>query len=98
MTPEKGSQIAKEGFQNEVEVKTKFENWKRDKEAKIWLNLMGYCHEDIVDINVILLSNRFKSDIQVQIEITLKHAIDIQNISIKKLKKDLIIIILIKIG
>ncbi|MEO7673931.1 MAG: type II restriction endonuclease [Pyrinomonadaceae bacterium] len=38
---EKGSQTAKNGFRNEDEIAAKFNNWKTDNEAKIWLGFMG---------------------------------------------------------
>ena len=37
-----GSQTAKNGFKNEKDIAEKFNQWKKDKEAKIWLSVMGY--------------------------------------------------------
>ena len=34
-----GSKTAKDGFRNEEHVITKFNNWKRDKDAKQWLKI-----------------------------------------------------------
>lgn len=37
-----GSQTAKDGFKNELDICKKFNNWKNDKEAKEWLKIMNY--------------------------------------------------------
>lgn len=39
---ELGSQTAKNGFKNETEIAAKFNNWRSDADAQIWLRLMGY--------------------------------------------------------
>ena len=39
---ELGSTTAKNGFKNEDEIRDKFNNWKTDEEAKIWLGAMNY--------------------------------------------------------
>lgn len=39
---EKGSATAKNGFKNEDEIRDKFNNWKTDDEARIWLGAMNY--------------------------------------------------------
>jgi hypothetical protein len=41
-TAEFGSQIAKNGFQNEKDVIEKFNFWKHDTDAQGWLEKMGY--------------------------------------------------------
>ncbi len=33
----RGSQTAKDGFKNEDDIVKKFNNWKNDKDAQIWL-------------------------------------------------------------
>ena len=37
-----GSLTAKGGFKNERDIVDKFNNWKKDKTAQHWLNIMGY--------------------------------------------------------
>jgi hypothetical protein len=46
-----GSQIAKNGFKNEDEIRDKFNNWKTDAEAKIWLGAMGYKLADVESVS-----------------------------------------------
>lgn len=46
-TFEIGSATAKGGFANEKAICNKFNNWKDDKEAQIWLKIMGYNLEGI---------------------------------------------------
>lgn len=78
----KGSQIAKNGFQNERDIVEKFNNWKNDFEAKIWLQIMNYNLEEIEYVKAEILSG-YKADINVQIKIKLKKAIDTENIQVK---------------
>ena len=77
-----GSQTAKNGFKNEKDIVKKFNNWKEDKDAQIWLKLMEYEISEIEYVKAIILSG-FKADIQVQITIKLKEAIDAENIQVK---------------
>ncbi|WP_233862663.1 PDDEXK family nuclease [Tenacibaculum piscium] len=60
----------------------KFNNWKIDEEAQIWLKLMEYKLSEIEFVKAIVISG-FKADIQVQITIKLKEAIDAENIQVK---------------
>ncbi len=39
---ELGSRTAKGGFDNELDIVRKFNNWKKDKTAQKWLEIMGY--------------------------------------------------------
>ena len=77
-----GSQIAKNGFKNEKDIVKKFNNWKQDEEAQIWLKLMDYEISEIQYVEAVIISG-FKADIQVQITIKLKKAIDAENIQVK---------------
>jgi len=77
-----GSQTAKNGFKNEKDIVEKFNNWKQDEIAQHWLMLMEYNLDEIEFVKAIILS-RFKADIQVQITIKLKEAIDVENIQVK---------------
>lgn len=81
-TAEKGSQIAKNGFKNEAEVVGKFNNWKNDNEAKEWLIIMKYKLAEIEFVKAIVVHG-YKADINLQVQIKLKKAIDIENIQVK---------------
>jgi R.HinP1I restriction endonuclease len=78
-----GSNTAKNGFKNEYDVILKFNNWKTDEDAQKCLITMGYKIEDIEKVLAIKITGSFKTDVQVQITIYFKEAIDAQNISIK---------------
>ena len=79
---ELGSQTAKDGFRNEDDIVKKFNTWKTDKDAQKWLILMHY---DIAEIEYVaaLKISGYKTDIQVQITIKLKKAIDVENLQVK---------------
>jgi hypothetical protein len=79
---ERGSQTAKNGFANERDVAEKFNNWKTDKEAQIWLQIMHYELSEIEYVKAIVIS-RHKADLNVQIQLKLKQALDIENIQVK---------------
>ena len=79
---EKGSQTAKNGFKNERDVCDKFNNWKNYTDAMRWLVLMGYVLQDIESVTAQILHN-YKSDVNVQIQIKLKRAVDSENIQVK---------------
>ena len=64
-----GSQTAKDGFENENDIIAKFNNWKTDNDAKKWLVTMGYELKKIENVKAVKLSNRYKTDVQVQITI-----------------------------
>ena len=77
-----GSQTAKNGFRNENDIIYKFNNWVTDNEAKLWLEIMQYNLAEIEFVKAVKLSD-FKTDVQVQVTIKLKEAIDSQNIQVK---------------
>ena len=79
---ERGSQTAKDGFRNENDVIDKFNNWKNDKDAQHWLLLMNYKLSEIEYVEAIKLSG-YKTDVQVQVTIKLKKAIDVENLQVK---------------
>ena len=64
---ELGSQTAKNGFKNEDEIAAKFNNWKTDKEAKIWLGFMGNKTNDIESVAATKPHGE-KADIQVKVK------------------------------
>jgi len=77
-----GSDTAKSGFRNENDVVNKFNHWKKDKEAKEWLQIMGYDLKVIKRVTAIKLHGH-KTDVQVQVTIETKKAISVENLSIK---------------
>lgn len=77
-----GSQTAKNGFLNEDDIVDKFNNWQKDEDAQKWLLIMEYQLNDIEYVKAIKLSG-FKTDVQVQVTIKLKEAIDAQNLQVK---------------
>lgn len=79
----RGSQTAKDGFSNEVDISDKFSNWKEDTEAKKWLEIMGYKLNEIEKVEAIQVKGSYKTDVQVKITIFLKKIISHENISIK---------------
>ncbi len=77
-----GSQTAKNGFLNEDDVVNKFNNWKSDEDAQKWLLIMQYDLNKIEYVKAIKLSG-YKTDVQAQVTIKLKAAIDCQNLQVK---------------
>jgi len=78
----RGSQTAKNGFLNEDDIVSKFNNWNIDEDAQKWLLIMEYDVSKIEYVKAVKLSG-FKTDVQVQITIKLKEAIDVQNLQVK---------------
>ena len=78
----RGSQTARNGFRNEQDVADKFNNWQTDIEAKIWLKIMDYNLEDIEYVRAVVIHG-YKADLNVQVQIKLKNAIDTENIQVK---------------
>lgn len=79
---ERGSQTAKDGFRNESDVVGKFNNWESDKDAQEWLILMKYTLSEIEYVEAVKISG-YKTDVQVQVTIKLKKAIDVENLQVK---------------
>jgi len=59
-TFELGSATAKGGFANEKAVCNKFNNWREDKEAQIWLKIMGYDTNRIDSVEAVHIPTRMK--------------------------------------
>jgi hypothetical protein len=78
-----GSETAKGGFRNEDEVISKFNNWEKDKIAQKWLVAMSYAIEEIEYVKAVKIGGNYKTDVQVQVTIKLKEAIDCENLSVK---------------
>jgi hypothetical protein len=64
----KGSQTAKNGFLNEDDIVSKFNNWQNDIDAQKWLLIMQYQIEDIEYVRAVKLSGH-KTDVQAQVTI-----------------------------
>lgn len=79
---QKGSQTAKDGFRNEQEICDKFNHWQTDNEAKQWLTIMQYDLNEIEEVTAVVLHG-YKADINVQVQIKLKSAVDTENIQVK---------------
>ncbi|MBP6432655.1 MAG: hypothetical protein KA319_12890 [Ferruginibacter sp.] len=77
-----GSATAKNGFKNEDDVVAKFNNWQKDIDAQQWLQTMNYNINEIENVLALRLSG-YKTDVQAQVTIVLKTAIDVQNIQVK---------------
>lgn len=77
-----GSQTAKNGFLNEDDIVNKFNAWNTDEDAKKWLLIMQYELSSIEYVKAVKLSG-YKTDVQVQVTIKLKEAIDVQNLQVK---------------
>lgn len=77
-----GSQTAKNGFLNEDDIVIKFNNWKKDLDAQKWLIIMDYKLENIEYVEAIKISG-YKTDVQAQVSIKLKKALDVQNLQVK---------------
>ncbi len=61
-TFEIGSTTAKGGFANERDICKKFNNWKNDIEAQMWLKIMGYDIKSIDSVEAILIPTRMKRE------------------------------------
>ncbi len=79
---ERGSITAKEGFRNEDDIVEKFNDWKKDKEAQAWLILMKYNLSEIEYVEAVKIHG-YKTDVQVQVTIKFKKAIDVENLQVK---------------
>ena len=78
-----GSETAKGGFRNEDEVIEKFNNWEKDEVAQDWLIAMNYVIKEIEFVKAVKVGGNYKTDVQVQVTIKLKEALDCENLSIK---------------
>jgi hypothetical protein len=61
-----GSRTAKGGFANETEIAGKFNNWRVDAEAAVWLGFMGYKPADVLGVSATKPHGE-KADIQVRV-------------------------------
>ncbi len=90
-----GSEIAKGGFNNEQEVADKFNNWKEDKDAQKWLEIMMYNLDEVTSVHAEKIGDKgHKSDINVTINVTIKkksndtELASVENIQVKLVSND----------
>ncbi len=77
---ELGSKTAKNGFKNETEIQEKFNNWKTDADARVWLVAMNY---RLADIEGIVATKPHGEKADVEVKIKTKKSEKIEGISIK---------------
>lgn len=77
---ERGSQTAKAGFQNEDEIRDKFNNWKTDVDARAWLEAMKH---QFADVTSVIASKPHGEKADVEVAVKTKSGERIERISIK---------------
>ena len=77
---ELGSATAKNGFKNEDEIRDKFNNWKLDADARVWLTAMNY---NIADIESVTATKPHGQKADVEVIVTTKAGSKKEGISIK---------------
>lgn len=65
-----GSYTAKGGFENENDIVSKFNNFKNDNEAKKWLQIMGYFHDNIQKLVVTHIPPRISKNTALKLGVT----------------------------
>lgn len=76
----RGSSTAKGGFENEDEIRDKFNNWKSDAEAQAWLKAMDYSIDNVIAVKAAKPHGE-KADVEVRV--TTKAGEKVDGISIK---------------
>ncbi len=77
---ERGSKTAKGGFQNENEIRDKFNNWKTDTDARAWLEAMNH---QLTEINSVSASKPHGEKADVEVTVKTKSGERVERISIK---------------
>ncbi len=77
---ELGSNTAKNGFKNEDEIRDKFNNWKTDEDARVWLGVMKY---KVAEIESIIATKPHGEKADVEVKVKTKVGEKIEGISIK---------------
>jgi hypothetical protein len=75
-----GSKTAKAGFQNEDEIRDKFNNWKSDAEARAWLEAMNH---QIANVNSVSASKPHGEKADVEVTVKTNSGERVERISIK---------------
>jgi hypothetical protein len=77
---QRGSRTASGGFQNEDEIRDKFNNWKTDEDARAWLLAMKYTLADVIDVTA---SKPHGEKADVEVRVKTKQGERVEGISIK---------------
>lgn len=77
---ERGSKTAKAGFQNEDEIRDKFNNWKTDADARSWLEAMNHQFAEITSVSA---SKPHGEKADVEVTVKTKSDERVERISIK---------------
>ena len=77
---ELGSLTAKNGFKNEDEIRDKFNNWRTDPDARVWLAAMNY---KLADIESVAASKPHGEKADVEVRVRTKSGERKEGISIK---------------
>jgi hypothetical protein len=77
---ELGSQTAKNGFKNETEIAAKFNNWKTDSDARVWLSSMNY---KLADVETVVATKPHGEKADVEVRIRTKSGEKVEGVSIK---------------
>jgi len=88
-----GSQTAKGGFANEHDIVKKFNQFKTDNEAQLWLRMMGYDVNQIRKVTAIQIPTRLNQTRVENLGISLKHFNFTQKFKKADIQVQLIIII-----
>ncbi len=62
----RGSSTAKGGFENEDEIRDRFNNWKTDEDAQAWLKAMNYAMADVIAVKAAKPHGE-KADVEVRV-------------------------------
>ena len=77
---ERGSKTAKGGFQNEDEIRDKFNHWQTDAEARAWLEAMNH---PVAEIHSVSASKPHGEKADVEVTVKTKSGERVERISIK---------------
>lgn len=91
---ELGSRTAKGGFDNELDIVRKFNNWKKDKTAQKWLEIMGYRLDKLDSVTAIQVPTKISQKDIEKYNVT----IDEYNEFVRFKKADAQVKLIIKIG
>ena len=75
-----GSNTAKNGFKNEDEIRDKFNNWRVDEDARVWLAAMNY---KVAEIESVTAAKPHGEKADVEVRIKTKSGEKVEGISIK---------------